>query len=83
MTLVSTECDGKMKFAKKPAFLRRSAPAAIGGDALVGEPQGFGRGDMAPVREHRFLHPAQIMGVIYMPHEVDDVGSDFDVMVVG
>src|SRR3546814_4669482 len=38
---------------------------------------------MAPVREHRFLHPAQIMGVVDVSHEVDDVGTDLDVVIVG
>src|SRR3546814_10919033 len=43
---------------------------AIGDLVLQRDPQmpgdRPGRRDMTPVREHRFLHPAQIMGVVHM-----------------
>src|SRR3546814_7846308 len=42
----------------------------------------LGRRDLAPVGEHRLLHPAEVMGVVDMTHEVDLVGFDGDVMVV-
>src|SRR3546814_8559237 len=61
--------------------------AAVGDLVLQRDPQmpgdRLGRCDMAPVREHRFLHPAQIMGVVDVSHEVDDVGTDLDVVIVG
>src|SRR3546814_6493618 len=60
--------------------------AAIGDLMLQRDPQmlrhRLGRRDLAPVGEHRLLHPAQIMGVVDMAHEIDRVGADGDVMVV-
>src|SRR3546814_3978498 len=47
--------------------------AAIGDLMLQRDPQmlrhRLGRRDLAPVGEHRLLHPAQIMGVVDMAHE--------------
>src|SRR3546814_540254 len=60
--------------------------AAIGDLVLQRDPQmlrhRLGRRDLAPVGEHRLLHPAEVMGVVDMTHEVDLVGFDGDVMVV-
>ena len=48
---------------------------AIGDLVLERDPQmlghRLGRGDVLPVRNHRILHPFEIMGIVDVPHEID------------
>src|SRR3546814_10731791 len=39
------------------------------------------RRDLAPMADHRFLHPLQITGIIDVPHEIDVRGVDADPVI--
>lgn len=61
--------------------------SAIGDFMFQRDPQmvgnRLGRGDGAPMAQHRILHPAEIMGVVHMAHKIDGFGADRKAVIVG